>query len=136
MFGRCARERYCVYPTQMLFEDALDFVRGKDVGNGLRPALTAEDCRRRFVVRVFRTDVPRKSDHLAKPASARRQQWRRSSPLDGGFPANVVLARRLGERRKALQQAAFGSECESRGAAHSNVRFHGLRADATITTQS
>ena len=55
-------------------EDALDFGCGKDIGNGSRPVLTAEDWGRHLVVWVFRTDVPRKSDHLAKPPSSRRQQ--------------------------------------------------------------
>jgi hypothetical protein len=75
---------------------------------------------------IFRTNVPRKSNHLAKPARSLSERLCRSSPLDGGFRADVVLARRIGERGKALQQAAFGPKRESRGAAYSNVRFHGL----------
>ena len=78
------------------------------------------------MVWIFRTDVPRKSNHLAKPARSLRQRRCRSSPLDGGFRADVVLARRIGERGKALQQAAFGPKCESRGSAYGDVRFHGL----------
>ena len=126
MFCRCARERYWFTQLRCGLEDALDFVAGENVGNGSRPILTAEDGGRYFVALVFGTDVPRKSDHLAKPASSRRQQWCRSSPLDGGFRANVVFARRFGERCKAVQQAAFGPECESRGPAHGHVRLHGL----------
>src|SRR5450759_3844594 len=103
-------------------EDALDFVAGENVGNGSRPILTAEDGGRYFVALVFGTDVPRKSDHLAKPASSLRQRRCRSSPLNGGFSADVLFARGIGERCKALQQAAFGSECESRGSAQGDVR--------------
>src|ERR1035438_2311284 len=107
-------------------EDALDFVRGKDVRDGARPCFTAVDRGRYLVMWIFRANVPRKSNHLAKPARSLTERRCRSSPLDGGLLADVVLARRIGERGEALQQASFGPECESRGAAYSNVRLHRL----------
>ena len=100
-------------------EDALDFVRGKDVRDGARPGFTAIDCGRYFVMWIFRKNEPRKS-HLAKPARSLTERRCRPSPQDGGFRADVALARRIGERGKALQKAAFGPKRESRGAAYSN----------------
>src|ERR1019366_8744878 len=93
-------------------ENTLDFLRGKNVGHRSRPALTAKDCGRDFVVCIFRTNVPRKSNHLSKAARSLTERRRGSSPLDGGFSADVALARSIGERGEALQQAAFGPKRE------------------------
>src|SRR5438477_2606500 len=69
-------------------ENAPDFRPGKNVGHRSRPALTAEDGGRYFVVSIFRANVPRKSNHLAKPARSLTERRCRPSPLDGGFSAD------------------------------------------------
>jgi hypothetical protein len=78
------------------------------------------------VVGVFRTNVSGKSNHLSKPARSLTERRRRSSPLNGGFSADVLLARRVGKRGETLQQAAFGPKRESRGAAYSDVPLDAL----------
>ena len=68
-------------------EDALDFVRGENVGHRSRPALTAKDCGRNFVVWIFRTNVPRKSNHLAKPARSLTERRCAIQPTQWRFPS-------------------------------------------------
>ncbi len=98
-------------------ENTLDFLRRKNVGYRSRPAFTAKDCGRNFVVCIFRTNVPRKSNHLSKSARSLTERRCGYRPLDGGFSADIALARSIGERGEALQQATFGPKREPGSAA-------------------
>jgi hypothetical protein len=47
--------------------------------------------RRDLVTLVLRADIPGKPDYFAEPASAPQKRWRRSSPFNGGFSADMVF---------------------------------------------
>ena len=83
-------------------KNALDFLRGENVGHRSRPALSAKDCGRNFVACIFRTNVSRKSNHLSKSARSLTEGRCGSRPLNGGVRGDVALARSIGERGEAL----------------------------------